>query len=110
MQYRSSDPLLFRASQALADAIAATRELESRALKARARQHLQERLRGGAAAGPAPCPADDTPCRVADRLYVGASLPTLLKESVARTLALVCNALTVCELQRNHPDACASEV
>ena len=75
LQYRGTDPLLFGASQALADAIAATRELEARALKARARQHLQERLRGGAAAGPAPCAADDTPCRVADRLYVGARLP-----------------------------------
>ena len=74
MQYRGTDPLLFRSSQALADAIAATRELEARALKARARQHLQERLRGGAAAGPAPCATDDTPCRVADRLYVGALL------------------------------------
>jgi len=69
-------PLLFELTQARADAIAATRELEARALKARARQHLQERLRGGAAAGPAPCAADDTPCRVADRLYVGAQLPT----------------------------------
>ena len=64
------------APQALEDAIAVTRELEARALKARARQHLQEQLRGGAAAGPAsaPCAADDTPCRVADRLYVGACL------------------------------------
>ncbi len=87
-------PCPLRPSQARADAIAATRELEARALKARARQHLQERLRGGAAAGPAPCAADDSPCRVADRLYVGANLPTSVS-SLSMHARLVCSSVTV---------------
>jgi hypothetical protein len=63
-------------AQALEDAIAATRELEARALKAKARQHLQQRLRSGAttALASAPCAHDDAPCRVTDRLFVGARL------------------------------------